>query len=204
MHPDIETLNDYIANNLSSKDELEIQEHLKSCQDCFNNYMSIKEINFFEAHAQNADEKLKSKIMNIVSRKQIPLARILIKFLKDQVFVSSAGQESLDFQAIKYDFVFRSGSMSGPIIVSRIIKEYKVELILTPVDSKILTLAVNVDKKDNLSVDLSLNNDLMESVLDIDKQSIFDSEIPRSGNLELLFKKNGKEIFIINMELEGG
>ena len=72
MHPELEKINEYIKNNLSSEDELEIQEHLKSCQDCFNSYMSIKEINFFEAHTENADEKLKNKIMNIVSHKQMP------------------------------------------------------------------------------------------------------------------------------------
>jgi hypothetical protein len=192
----------YIKGELKEERMKEIEFILKSSKDDFKQYVFLKEYLYFQGENIKPSAEFKESILALVKKQSfIPHLQLLIKLLKDKVSVSSSDQEILEFQGIMTDFAFR-GSEPGPISITRKVNGNDVTLTFTPTNNgKNYLLNVTFSNSEFVRVILSIDDVEWEIIRNLSEKSLFDSQLPLQGDMELVFKKNADTLFTIGISL---
>jgi hypothetical protein len=139
--------------------------------------------------------------MNLVTkREKINHIQLIVRFLKDQIIISSSDQEELNYQGIMAKFAYR-GSKPGPVSISREFDGKIITFIFTPsMDKKSVFLSLNIDPEIEMSAILSINRSEAEKIKSTLKNKSFETPIPSPSDVEVEFIKNKKSLFSVGIK----
>ena len=101
-HIDDELLLAYMEGDLSPEDKLKVEEHLKECRVCYENYIVYKDImtSIVELPPLEAPARLDTLVNNVVERKSGGLIPILLSLLSSSFIVGAAYLLSLGIRFV--------------------------------------------------------------------------------------------------------
>ena len=191
----------YIKGELNDKRAKIVEERIRNSKSDFQTYVSLKEAMFLMKQGRSATSGETERILSKVKKMGTPHIQIIIRFLKEKILISSSDQEELEYQGIMANFALR-GSEPGPVSITRKLDGRDITCTLSPgAKQKDYFLTVNLKKPEKLKVVLNVEGKETETIGDINLKKMFDTPIPKKGNIELLFFKNGKEIFTVGLPL---
>jgi hypothetical protein len=177
--------------------------HLKECRSCFHTYVSLREALFYMKTGTPATRAEESQVLSLVHAQNRSTIQIVLRFLKDRVLVSSAGQETLDFNGVSAVFNYRGDQLQGPISITRTIGDREVTIVLTPSGGgEHFYVSVSLKKPEPLEVSLLVKGTEIEIIPDVSKQAMFDTNIDARGECTLVFRKDGQEVVNVGLSLE--
>jgi len=181
-----------------------LNKHLKECRKCFGRYFSMKEAYMMlDSAADKATPAETQAVLSMVHGQNRNHVRIILRFVKDRVLLSSSGQEQLDFQGFEASFNYRGDSLQGPVSITRTIGDRKITIVLTPDKTTgQFLVSVALSEEEKLQVTLFSEGNEIETILDLTKQKMFDAAIPARGVADLIFKKDREELCTINLILK--
>lgn len=192
-------LKDYIEGRLAGPAREKVESVLRRSNSDFRRYLSFKETMYLGEIGRKPDLREKERIMGMLPLKK-PHLQILLSFVEDRIIMSSADNESLGYEGLQADFAFRSNE-PGPISIGRTIEGRNLKFVITPEAPETVRLSVLLDPPEKLSVSLILDEEELESISDLSGSSDFSSSIPRNGEVQLLFRKKGEELFSVGFTL---
>lgn len=206
---DYKLLGSYIRGQLPEKEHEALEKRLRGDKQLFRVYTELKEGLFWQQQDMQPSAELKQAVQKMVeqeqSRPSYPFVRIIIRFLKDSVMVSSAGQDNLDFNGVMAKFAYRGDSHAGPITINRNINGHEVNIVLTPIpNSRRFLLAVNLADSEGVQASLKEDGEELETLQDLAQERMFRSQIQSRGKVELIFARGGEELFAVELSLESG
>ncbi len=191
----------YIKGELSEDRAGFVEQRIRDSKTDFLTYVSLKEALFLMGEGKMASRKETELILAKVKKAQVPHIQIIIRFLKEKILISSSDQEELEYQGIMANFALR-GSEPGPVSITRILDGREITLTLTPgAKKKDYFLTVNLKKPEKLKVILELDGEALETLGDISTKKMFETPLPKKGNIELKFSKGSKELFTVGLTL---
>ena len=204
----------YIEGNLESEQIEFVEKEIRESKDVFERYIELREALFLSGRGEPANENFKERILDIVEREKhattspsLPHLKIIIRKFRDKIIVLDGSQNKIDFRGVSASFAYRSSDdEAGPVSISRKIGGRELTFILTPVTPEEYSLSVSPATNEPLEVRLYLEKKELEIIPDLSQKKIFNAYIPSNGSVELVFKKDGKDIFTVDfrMESDGG
>lgn len=211
-HLNEKELSDYLAAMVPNTERGRVERHLKLCSSCFQTYMNMREAIFLQKSGEKISTKLRDALLQKIRDTKQSHISIIIRSLKDKIIVFSGDQDSLSYQGLKASYAFRDGkdnllsrSEEGPISITRTIEEREVTLTVHPLAQREkIGLSLTVKPSDKLKAVILFNGEECEAIEDITHQSMLSTQLPRQGELDIYFSKNGETLFTIALTLEGG
>ena len=191
----------YIRGELSEKDANEIKVRLQNSKEDFMLYVSLIETFYLMKKGKDPILSEKETLFGIVSQnKKMSHIQLIIRFLKDQIIVSSSDQEELNYQGIMAEFAYR-GSKPGPVSITREFDGTIVTFIFTPSqDRKSVFLSLNINPEVQMNATLSINKIESETIQNTLKNKAFETPIPSPSDVNIEFEKNKKSLFSVGIK----
>ena len=109
----------YIRGELSEQDASQIKAKIQNSKEDFMLYVSLQETLYLMKKGNDPIPSEKETLFGIVTQnKKVSHIQLIVRFLKDQIIVSSSDQEELNYQGIMAEFSYR-GSKPGPVSITR-------------------------------------------------------------------------------------
>ncbi len=191
----------YIRGELSEIETSKIKERIKNSKEDFMMYVSLQEAFYLMKKGRDIQKSERDTLMNLVTkREKINHIQLIVRFLKDQIIISSSDQEELNYQGIMAEFAYR-GSKPGPVSISREFDGKIITFIFTPsMDKKSVFLSLNIDPEIEMSAILSINRSEAEKIKSTLKNKSFETPIPSPSDVEVEFIKNKKSLFSVGIK----
>ena len=191
----------YIRGELSEIETSKIKERIKNSKEDFMMYVSLQEAFYLMKKGRDIQKSERDTLMNLVTkREKINHIQLIVRFLKDQIIISSSDQEELNYQGIMAKFAYR-GSKPGPVSISREFDGKIITFIFTPsMDKKSVFLSLNIDPEIEMSAILSINRSEAEKIKSTLKNKSFETPIPSPSDVEVEFIKNKKSLFSVGIK----
>ena len=191
----------YIRGELSEIETSKIKERIKNSKEDFMMYVSLQEAFYLMKKGRDIQKSERDTLMNLVTkREKINHIQLIVRFLKDQIIISSSDQEELNYQGIMAKFAYR-GSKPGPVSISREFEGKIITFIFTPsMDKKSVFLSLNIDPDTEMSAILSINRSEAEKIKSTLKNKSFETPIPSPSDVEVKFIKNKKSLFSVGIK----
>ncbi|EQA46040.1 hypothetical protein LEP1GSC050_2827 [Leptospira broomii serovar Hurstbridge str. 5399] len=191
-------------NGLLSYEEAEAVEILlRNSKETFLKYISLKETLFLESKGKKISKEMEDKIISsILPKRESNFLRILVRYKKEQVFVTSSDQAALAFEGFMTEFNGIS-SASGPISISRKIIDREVTLIVQPGDNlEERLLSLNIERSKGIKAELFVDSQLSDRIEDLSQRQLFLPSINSSNSVEIKLIEEGKVFFTIGLFLQ--
>jgi len=193
----------YIQDKLSKQDTLKVEKLLRESREMFSAYLELREALFLKKKGRPATCDFENKIIDIVKNQSFPHVNFIIRFMKEKIIVSGGGNTNYDFNAIIASFSYRSENIPGPVTLERQIAGRDLKIIITPLEeSDEFTISVGLKKSERIEVLLLVDKREIETIPDISKKKMFRNRIHGNSKTQLMFKKNNKILFSVNLQLE--
>lgn len=191
----------YIRGELSEIETSKIKERIKNSKEDFMMYVSLQEAFYLMKKGRDIQKTERDTLMNLVTKRdKINHIQLIVRFLKDQIIISSSDQEELNYQGIMAEFAYR-GSKPGPVSISREFDGKIITFIFTPsMDKKSVFLSLNIDPDTEMSAILSINRSEAEKIKSTLKNKSFETPIPSPSDVEVEFIKNKKSLFSVGIK----
>jgi hypothetical protein len=191
----------YIRGELSEKQSSEIKARIQNSKEDFMLYVSLQETLYLMKKGRDPIPSEKETLFGIVSPKnKMSHIQLIVRFLKDQIIVSSSDQEELNYQGIMAEFAYR-GSKPGPVSITREFDGTIVTFIFTPSqDRRSVFLSLSIAPEIEMSAILSVNKIESETIKSTLKNKAFETPIPSPSDVSIEFEKNKKSLFSVGIK----
>jgi hypothetical protein len=155
----------YIQGELTVIEAAEIKERIKNSKEDFMMYVSLQETLYLMKKGRDIQKIERETLLNLVTKtEKINHIQLIVRFLKDQIIISSSDQEELNYQGIMAEFAYR-GSKPGPVSISREFDGVIITFIFTPsIDKKSVFLSLSIDPDSEMTAILSINHSKAETI----------------------------------------
>ncbi len=191
----------YIRGELSEKESEEIKNRIQNSKEDFLLYVSLQEALYLIKKGRDPIPSEKETLFGIVSQnKKMSHIQLIVRFLKDQIIVSSSDQEELNYQGIMAEFAYR-GSKPGPVSITREFDGTIVTFIFTPsLDKRSVFLSMNIDPEVEMVAVLSVNGNDTETIKNTLRNKAFETPIPSPSSVDIEFLRNKKTLFSVGIK----
>jgi len=191
----------YIQGELTVIEAAEIKERIKNSKEDFMMYVSLQEALYLMKKGRDIQKTERDTLLNLVTKtEKINHIQLIVRFLKDQIIISSSDQEELNYQGIMAEFAYR-GSKPGPVSISREFDGVIITFIFTPsIDKKSVFLSLSIDPDSEMRGVLSINHSKAETIKNTLKNKSFETPIPSPSDVEVEFIKNKKSLFSVGIK----
>lgn len=191
----------YIQGELTVIEATEIKERIKNSKEDFMMYVSLQEALYLMKKGRDVQKTERDTLLSLVTKtEKVNHIQLIVRFLKDQIIISSSDQEELNYQGIMAEFAYR-GSKPGPVSISREFDGVIITFIFTPsIDKKSVFLSLSIDPDSEMSAILSINHSKAETIKNTLKSKSFETPIPSSSDVEVEFIKNKKSLFSVGIK----
>ncbi len=191
----------YIRGELSEKESKEIKNRIQNSKEDFLLYVSLQEALYLIKKGRDPIPSEKETLFGIVSQnKKMSHIQLIVRFLKDQIIVSSSDQEELNYQGIMAEFAYR-GSKPGPVSITREFDGTIVTFIFTPsLDKRSVFLSMNIDPEEEMVAVLSVNGNDTETIKNTLRNKAFETPIPSPSSVDIEFLRNKKTLFSVGIK----
>ena len=191
----------YIRGELSEQDASEIKAKIQNSKEDFMLYVTLQETLYLMKKGRDPIPSEKETLFGIVSPKnKVSHIQLIVRFLKDQIIVSSSDQEELNYQGIMAEFAYR-GSKPGPVSITREFDGTIVTFIFTPSqDRRSVFLSLSIVPEIEMSAILSVNKIESETIKSTLKNKAFETPIPSPSDVNIEFEKNKKSLFSVGIK----
>jgi hypothetical protein len=191
----------YIRGELSEKESEEIKNRIQNSKEDFLLYVSLQESLYLIKKGRDPIPSEKETLFGIVSKnKRMSHIQLIVRFLKDQIIVSSSDQEELNYQGIMAEFAYR-GSKPGPVSITREFDGTIVTFIFTPsLDKRSVFLSMNIDPEVEMVAILSVNGNDAETIKNTLRNKAFETPIPSPSSIDVVFSKDKKTLFSVGIK----
>ena len=191
----------YIRGELSEKESKEIKNRIQNSKEDFLLYVSLQEALYLIKKGRDPIPSEKETLFGIVSQnKKMSHIQLIVRFLKDQIIVSSSDQEELNYQGIMAEFAYR-GSKPGPVSITREFDGTIVTFIFTPsLDKRSVFLSMNIDPEVEMVAVLSVNGNDTETIKNTLRNKAFETPIPSPSSVDVEFLRNKKTLFSVGIK----
>ena len=191
----------YIQGELTVIEAAEIKERIKNSKEDFMMYVSLQETLYLMKKGRDIQKTERDTLLNLVTKtEKVNHIQLIVRFLKDQIIISSSDQEELNYQGIMAEFAYR-GSKPGPVSISREFDGVIITFIFTPsIDKKSVFLSLNIDPDSEMSAILFINHSKAETIKNTLKNKSFETPVPSPSDVEVEFTKNKKSLFSVGIK----
>jgi len=203
-------LTQYVDGLTKGEARLRVERHLKSCGQCFQVYMEMRENIFLLKGKEKIPERLRAHLLQEIKQNVRNHLAIFLRFQNNRVTLFTGEQNSLRLQGIKATFALRdagrasmSSNQEGPVSITRTINGREVTLTIHPLPGREkMTLSIAVRPPERLAARVLFDGEVCETVTDISAQSMLTTEFPQQGMLDMFFERDGETVFSISLQLE--
>lgn len=191
----------YIQGELPELEAAKIKERIQNSKEDFMMYVSLQEAFYLMKKGREIEKKERDALMKLVTkREKVNHIQLIVRFLKDQIIISSSDQEELNYQGIMAEFAYR-GSKPGPVSITREFDGTIITFIFTPsIDKKSVFLSLSIDPETEMSAVLSINQLESEKIKSTLRNKSFETPIPSPSDVGIEFIKNKKSLFSVGIK----
>jgi len=195
-----EQLQKYIEGKLSGKDLESVEKSLQSSRELFERYMDLKHALYFLKNSTKPPEDMKKRILGLLPARKNQI-NFIVSFIENQISISSADQEHLDYSGMRLDFGLRA-SKPGPISVTRVIEGKEVTFMLIPSEDDFLNISASIKGQESYRLVLKINGDVVESIPDSKDREIFSTRIPKRSAVDVVCYRKDLELFCVAFDFK--
>ena len=191
----------YLRGELSEIDAAKVKDKIQNSKEAFMIYVSMQEALYLMKKGRDIEKSEKANLLDLVTKKNKGNhIQLIVRFLKDQILISSSDQEELNYQGIMAEFAYR-GSKPGQVSISREFDGIVITFIFTPSnDKKSIFLSLNIEPDSEMSALLSINQIESERIKNTQKNKAFETPIPSPSDVSIEFTKNKKSLFSVDIK----
>lgn len=198
-----ETLLEYIKGNLTAEETAIVENSLRESKETFLKYVSLKEALFLESKGKKVSKETEDKIISsLLPKKESNYLRILVRYRKDQVVVTTSDQNALDFRSMMSEFE-GVPSEPGPVKITRKFIDRELTLAILPSEhSDEQLLSLTLSNNEGIKAELFVDGKIADRIEDLSKRQLFLPYINSSNSVEIKLIKDDKTLFTIGLFLQ--